>query len=66
MAGSPGLSRPFRRADLNRLPPSSLRLPDELESIRGAACAACDRGEPELAKDKMAAALELAHDLHWF
>ena len=43
-----------------------LRLPDELESTLGSAAMAWDQDEPELAKDKMAAALELARDLHWF
>jgi class 3 adenylate cyclase/tetratricopeptide (TPR) repeat protein len=48
------------------LEPSQLRLPDELESLLGSAATAWDQDEPELAKDKMAAALELARDLHWF
>jgi tetratricopeptide (TPR) repeat protein len=48
------------------LEPSQLRLPDELESLLGSAAMAWDQDAPELAKDKMAAALELARDLHWF
>ena len=45
---------------------SQLRLPGELESLLGSAAMAWDQDAPELAKDKMAAALELARDLHWF
>jgi class 3 adenylate cyclase len=48
------------------LEPSQLRLPDELESLLGSAAMAWDQDEPELARDKMAKALELAHDLGWF
>ena len=47
------------------LEPTQSRLPDELESMLGSACAAWDQEEPEVARAKMAEALELAKDLHW-
>jgi class 3 adenylate cyclase len=48
------------------LRPSQLRLPDKLESMLESACAAWDQDEPEVARDKMAEAFELARDLRWF
>ena len=47
------------------LEPTQQRLSDELESMLGSACAAWDQEEPEVARAKMAEALELAKDLHW-
>jgi ATP/maltotriose-dependent transcriptional regulator MalT len=46
------------------LEPSQSRPTDELESLLGSACAAWDQEEPEVARAKMAEALELAKDLH--
>jgi len=45
------------------LEPWQPRLTDELESLLGSACAAWDQDEPEVARAKMAEALELAKDL---
>jgi hypothetical protein len=42
------------------------QLPDELELLLGSAAMAWDQDEPELAKDRMTAALELAQEFHWF
>ncbi len=53
-------------ASRQMLETSRLRLPDELESMLRSAAVAWGRNEPELAKDEMAAALELARDLHWY
>ena len=47
------------------LEPTQQRLTDELESMLGSACAAWDQEEPEVARAKMAEALQLAKDLHW-
>jgi hypothetical protein len=46
--------------------PSQERLPDELESILGSVCAAWEQEEPEVARDKLAEALQMAHDMHYF
>jgi tetratricopeptide (TPR) repeat protein len=48
------------------LEPSQQRLPDELEPVVIAAQAAWDSGDRELAGAKLAQAVELAHDLHFF
>ena len=48
------------------LGPAQGGLPDEIESVLGSASAAWDQDEPEVARDKLAGALELAHDLHYF
>jgi hypothetical protein len=42
------------------------RLPDDLESAMQAASLAWDQDQPEVSRDKLAAALALAHDLHYF
>ena len=46
--------------------PSQERLPDELESRLESACSAWERDQPEVARDKLAEALQMAHDLHYF
>jgi class 3 adenylate cyclase/tetratricopeptide (TPR) repeat protein len=48
------------------LDPAQLWLPDDLWSALKAACKAWDNNEPEAADCKLAEALELAHDLHYF
>jgi len=40
--------------------------PDELESRLESVCAAWERDQPEVARDKLAEALQMAHDLHYF
>jgi tetratricopeptide (TPR) repeat protein len=61
-----GLVAEAVRAGRQMLDPSQQRLPDELESILGSACAAWERDEPEVARHKLAEALQMAHDLHYF
>jgi class 3 adenylate cyclase len=48
------------------LDPAQQRLADDLESTVAAACAAWDRGESELARTELAAALVLAHEHRYF
>lgn len=48
------------------LEPSQQRLPDEIEPVVEAALATWDSGDRELAGAKLAQAVELGHDLHFF
>jgi tetratricopeptide (TPR) repeat protein len=48
------------------LHPTQQSLPDALESMVEAASAAWELGKPDLCREKLAAALALAHDLHYF
>jgi adenylate cyclase len=48
------------------LHPAQQRLPDDLESAVTTACQAWDQGEREMSRDKLIAALALAHDLRYF
>ena len=48
------------------LQPGRLPLPDDLESAVDAASRAWDQGQPELSRDRLAAALALARDLRYF
>jgi len=48
------------------LHPAQQRLPDDLESAVATACQAWDQGEREMSRDKLIAALALAHDLRYF
>ena len=48
------------------LQPGRLPLPDDLESALDAASRAWDQGQPELSRDRLAAALALARDLRYF
>ena len=48
------------------LQPGRLPLPDDLESALDAASRSWDQGQPELSRDRLAAALALARDLRYF
>lgn len=48
------------------LHPAQHRLPDDLESTVHAAAIAWEQDHPDLAREKLAAALSLAHELHYF
>jgi hypothetical protein len=48
------------------LDPSQQLLPDDLMAALDASCAAWDRGEAGPAAEGLAAALRLAHDVHYF
>ncbi len=47
------------------LAPSQQRFPNELEEMVISACAAWEKGDAELAKEKLAEALPVAHELHY-
>jgi hypothetical protein len=53
-------------AGRHMLRPSEQRLPDVLGSLLESASAAWESAEPEVAGDKMAEALRLANELHYF
>ena len=48
------------------LHPAQHRLPDDLESTMHAAAVAWEQDQPDPAREKLAAALSLAHELHYF
>ena len=48
------------------LEPSQQRFPDELQSIVESACLSWDRGEADVAKSRLALALEMADGLRFF
>ena len=48
------------------LDPTQQLLPDDLTATLAAALAAWDGGQPAAAAERLTAALQLAHDLHYF
>jgi hypothetical protein len=48
------------------LDPAQQRFPDELEQMVESASAAWDGGNADIARDQLAKALRLAHELHYF
>jgi hypothetical protein len=54
------------KAGREMLDSSQQRFPDELEEMVTSGCAAWDKGDAKLAREKLTEALQLARELHYF